>query len=216
MKDTGCNTQKRINSFTSQVATRYYKSMILDVANKHKNNRISTKFGYVGTSRECNRGPIMEGEYILTISDMRTNGIFSTFSTHKNTKLRTKFVQAVSLHTAKYYHKSTYTVVGYTACKMQIQGRDKIFRAVASFGDKGQQWYDWCLVNCTENDEEQTYPAKILGFVNMDPTGIESEYMDSIHVVVQSSKDIVCMKTLTTEFFSKFTLPPKDQIDNST
>ncbi len=86
---------------------------------------------------------------------------------------------------------------------------------MASFGDKGQQWYDWCLVNWTENDEEQMYPAKILGFVNMDPTGIELEYMDSIHVVVQSSKDIVSMETLTTEFVSKFTLPPKNQIDNS-
>jgi hypothetical protein len=86
---------------------------------------------------------------------------------------------------------------------------------VASFEDKGQQWYDWCLVSWTENDEEQTYPAKILGFVFMDPMGIESEYMDSIHVVVQSSKDIVSMETLTTEFVSKFTLPPKDQIDNS-
>jgi hypothetical protein len=50
----------------------------------------------------------------------------------------------------------------------------------------------------------------------MDPTGIELEYMDSIHVLVQSSKDIVSMETLTTEFVSKFTLPPKDQINNST
>jgi hypothetical protein len=157
----------------------------------------------------------MEGKYILTISDLRTGGIFSTFSTQK-TKLPTKFVQAVSLHTAKYYHKSTYTVVGYTAYKMQIHGRGKIFRAIASFGDKGQPWYDWCLVNWTENDEERKYPAKILGFVNMDPRGIELKYMDSIHVVVQSSKDIAPMETLTTEFVSKFTLPTKDQINNST
>jgi hypothetical protein len=142
--------------------------------------------------------------------------VFFQHSAHKKIKLPTKFIQAVSPHAAKYYHKSTYTVVGYTACKMRIQGRDKIFRAVASFGDKDQQWYDWCLINRTENDEEQTYPAKILGFVNMDPTGIESEYMDSIHVVVQSSKDIVSMETLPMEFISKFTLPPKDQIDNST
>ncbi len=119
VKDTGCNTQKRINSYTLQVATQYYESMILDAANKHKNNRISTKFEYVGTSRECNRGPIMEGKYILTISDLRTDGVFSTFSTNKN-QAANKFVQAVSLHAAKYYHKSTYTVFGYTACKMQI------------------------------------------------------------------------------------------------
>ncbi len=69
VKDTGCNTQKRINSFTSQVASQYYELMILEVANKHKNNRISTQFEYVGTSSESNRGAIMEGKYILTISE---------------------------------------------------------------------------------------------------------------------------------------------------
>ena len=82
---------------------------------------------------------------------------FNIQHTHK-TKLPTKFVQAVSLHAAKYYHKSTYTVVGYTACKMQIQGRGKIFRAVASFGDKGQQWYDWCLVNSLSAMDGRDHP----------------------------------------------------------
>jgi hypothetical protein len=67
VKDTGSNTQKRINSFTSQVVTCFYKSIILDVANKHKNNRISTQFQYVGSSTESNRGPVMEGKYILTM-----------------------------------------------------------------------------------------------------------------------------------------------------
>jgi hypothetical protein len=84
VKDKGCNTQQRTNSFTSQVAAQYYKSMILDIANKHKNNRISTKFEYVGTSRECNRGPIMEGKYILTISDLRTDGDFQHSVQKKN------------------------------------------------------------------------------------------------------------------------------------
>jgi hypothetical protein len=50
----------------------------------------------------------------------------------------------------------------------------------------------------------------------MDHTGIESYDMDSIHVVIQSSKDLVSMETLTTEFVSKFTMPPNDNIDNST
>ena len=216
VKDTGCNTQKRINSFTSQVASRYYESMILEVANKHKNNRISTQFEYVGTSCERNRGATMEGKYILTISELSVNGVFSSFSTKKHTNLPTKFVQAVSLHAGKFYHSPTYTVVGYTACKMPIQGRQEIFRAVASFGDKGQKWYDWCLVNWTEDEVVRTYPAKILGFVNMDHTGLESDSMDSIHVVIQSSKDVVSMETLTREFVSKFTMPSNDNIDNST
>jgi hypothetical protein len=153
VKDTGCNTQKRINPFTLQVASQYYESMILEVASKHRKNRISTQFEYVGSSRESNRGAVMESKYILTISELSINGVFSLLSTKKHTNLPTKFVQAVSLHAAQFYHSPTYTVVGYTACKMPLQGRDEIFRAVASFGGKGQKWYDWCLVNWLENDE---------------------------------------------------------------
>ena len=32
VKDTGCNTQKRINTFTTQCTTQYYESMIFDMA----------------------------------------------------------------------------------------------------------------------------------------------------------------------------------------
>ncbi len=34
VKETGCNTQKRICTFTSQVAQRYYERMTLDIARK--------------------------------------------------------------------------------------------------------------------------------------------------------------------------------------
>jgi hypothetical protein len=34
VQETGCNTQKRIRTFTSQVAQRYYEGMNLDIARK--------------------------------------------------------------------------------------------------------------------------------------------------------------------------------------
>jgi hypothetical protein len=34
VKETECNTQKRIRTFTSQVAQRYYEGMTLDIARK--------------------------------------------------------------------------------------------------------------------------------------------------------------------------------------
>jgi hypothetical protein len=34
VKETGCNTQKRIRIFSSQVAQRYYEGMTLDIARK--------------------------------------------------------------------------------------------------------------------------------------------------------------------------------------
>jgi hypothetical protein len=37
VKETGCNTQKRIRTFTSQVAQRYYEGKTLDIARKAMN-----------------------------------------------------------------------------------------------------------------------------------------------------------------------------------
>jgi hypothetical protein len=34
VKEMGCNTQRRIRTFTSQVAQRYYEGMTLDIARK--------------------------------------------------------------------------------------------------------------------------------------------------------------------------------------
>jgi len=34
VKETGCNTQKRIRTFTSQVAKRYYEGMTLEISQK--------------------------------------------------------------------------------------------------------------------------------------------------------------------------------------
>jgi hypothetical protein len=45
VKDTGCNTQKRINTFTTQRATRYYESMIFNLATQCISRRNTCLFG---------------------------------------------------------------------------------------------------------------------------------------------------------------------------
>ncbi len=43
VKETGCNTQKRIQTFTSQILQRYYEVMTLDIARKAMDNGYSNE-----------------------------------------------------------------------------------------------------------------------------------------------------------------------------
>jgi hypothetical protein len=62
VKATGHNTQKRIDSFTSQVATRYYESLTFQIANKCLQKRRTDEYmDFAGTTKSINRKTAMEG-----------------------------------------------------------------------------------------------------------------------------------------------------------
>lgn len=67
VKATGHNTQKRINSFTSQVAARYYEAMTIDIAKKSLDNRRKDEYEYIDVSKTLrNKNTTLEGTYTLT------------------------------------------------------------------------------------------------------------------------------------------------------
>ena len=80
------------------------------------------------------------------------------------------------------YHHD-YSVTGYTACKLLVDGRQEILRAISSFMDDGH-WYDWCLVQWEVNGVHKTFPGRILGFFTLDHSGSCQNLMlmECIHV----------------------------------
>jgi hypothetical protein len=99
VKATGFNTQKRIQNFTSQVATRYYKAMTFEIANKCLEN--SRRDGYIddrGTSWRVNTKAITDGKYILTIDGLEENGIFSKFSVDNSQSLPTNLIWGIAIY----------------------------------------------------------------------------------------------------------------------
>lgn len=210
-KTFGCNTQKRTNTFTSQVATRYTETMTFNLAKHCINTRNDRLFG-ISTGRNKNKHvPELEGRYVLTFSGLATEGTLNHTMTKRRTNLPDRCVQAIALFAAKQDdYRHDYSVTGYTACKLLLDGRLEIFRAVASYMDDGH-WYDWCLVQWNVNGVHETYPGRILGFYNLDHhTGSCQNLMESIHVVVESSCVALSMETLSQSFIHKFKMPTHD------
>ena len=93
VKSTGFNTQKRIENFTSQVATRYYEAMTFEVANKCLEKR--RRNGYINKedllSRQ-HRTTVMEGKFIHTIEELQENGLFNNFIVDNMSTLPTNLI----------------------------------------------------------------------------------------------------------------------------
>ncbi len=80
--------------------------------------------------------PIIEGMYKLTLD---ING--NNFSIHKKSDVKNvsvKFVEVMVRFISKYNAPSTITVIGYTVCKLELDGRPEIFCAMSNYGDDGE------------------------------------------------------------------------------
>ena len=86
-----------------------------------------------------------------------------------------------------------------------LDGGQEIFQAISAYMDDGH-WYNWCLISWEDEGVENTFPACILGFFDMDHSGSGDELMDSNHVVIESSHDVVSMDDLCQSFVKKFNM----------
>jgi hypothetical protein len=153
VKDTGNITQQRASSFTSQIAQKYYERMVCDIANQALVQK--NKSQHNARPISCTSYPVMEGKYTLTLN---INGNDFTEPIISNGKsISVKFVEAMfrfnSLHDSR---SKLYNINGYTACKLQFDGREEIFCATWSYGNNGK-WYDWCFIQWDGYDD--SYPA---------------------------------------------------------
>jgi hypothetical protein len=203
VKHTGANTQKRISTFTSQVAQRYYETLILHISKKRLNGSIGNNFNddsiIDGTGVELSSKQIMAGQYQLTIVGLDE---FGTFIDHKvigNVKLSLVYIRAVSTFALStcFDPPGRLSITGYTSCKMNINTKDATLRATSNYGNDGQ-WYDWCLVEWVDHNEQRnTYPRKNLGFFNMD---------NCIYAVIQLLIIPITMEQLIDKFVCSFVL----------
>jgi hypothetical protein len=91
VKDTGNNTQKQANNFTSQIEIRYYKKMTYDIAHQELIKRKKSEFIQ---NRNQTSFPIMEGVYKLTL--IITNGTLSSNPKTSHQKdILVKFVEGL-------------------------------------------------------------------------------------------------------------------------
>lgn len=212
VKDTGNNTQCRIDSFTSQVAQRLYETMLFEIAKDTLDKKIEKKYQLVESTTE-ETDYTVRGQYELTITGITDEGIHEGYTvkwTNKNKSRNACDVPYAMLTTlAQCMHKNgcpgPMNVRGYTECQMKLKGRVETFRATNVFGGK-ESWYDWALI---KYGNQTYYPAKILGFFKYNSNsaiGRINDNLDELFAVIQSATEPMSMEKLGEEFISQVQL----------
>ena len=219
VKDMANNTQCRLDSFTSQVARRYYESMLFDIAMKQVHRRDEQKFHCIGIKEAAAEEMTLDGKYVLEVKGMNDEGMYTTHMCkwmHNNNKKMTCKVHDDYVHTlAKHAHeqgwRSGFTVAGYTCLKIMCgevgEQIDTKFRCSQTY-QGGKPWYDWCLVSYNKNE---LYPAQILGIFKYKTDGIVADDEDKYYACVHSSETRVTMKQFRKDFMLQFTMGEKHQ-----
>ena len=214
VKDTGNNTQCRIDSFTSQVALRYYETLLYEIAKQASDRKMSNKYEEVGNKNTCLQSSDFDGEYSLTVEGMTSQGLHTTYSCRwkNNNSKKSKCDVSYKFLTrmTRFAHDSGWTgaltITGYTSFKLELDGSKDIFRATVNYGHDGP-WYDWCMVDFFDDKNNTvTYPACILGFFKFDSNVVTDEPNGTTYAVVQSSHQPLPMSQLKEEFISKIVL----------
>ena len=116
VKDTAFNTQKRIQTFTSQIAQQYYEGMTLAITKECSDRRINEQLGDHSNHTSTNdTHPCVLGKYELTITGLTDHGQFDDHTVNKKGNLPLKFVWGVSYYAATDWDiTGTFTVTGYS------------------------------------------------------------------------------------------------------
>ncbi len=168
-----------------------------DIANKALVQKHESQYNSQPIS--CLSYLVMEGKYTLTLNINGNDFIDPIISNRKS--ISVKFVEAMVCFISQHDSRSKlYKINGFTACKLQLDGREEILRAIWSYGNDGE-WYDWRLIHWDGYDE--SYPARILGFFEF------SHSETSVMAVVQSSSESspMSMERMGKDFISKFHMP---------
>ena len=225
VKDMGTNTQCRVDSFSSQVARRYYETMLYEIAKNALDKKIDSEYELMGKKAdEEGFTYTTEGEYKLTINNISLSGT-SLSHTAKwknndrskgNIRLNQRFVDAVTsfAYCADWHGPLPLIVAGYTSCTILLGGQLNIYRAVEDYGGDGK-WYDWCLFDeFDENDVYVTKPACILGIFKYKSNVIPSDDPDQTYVVLQAAQTLMPKEKMEAEFISKFEM--SEDVNGST
>lgn len=205
VKDTGNNTQLQIGTFTSQVAERMYETMLFELAKTTMHRRENRKYELIG-GRVREDEMSLEGKYYLTVDGITHEGIHTGYSlrwaNNNTTKMECnvpyRFVSTLTKHAFDLGEDGSFSVTGYTCCKMSHHGRDEIYRSAQHY--RGNDcWYDWAMVQYEQGGSLVCYPARILGFFRF-------RNSNTVHAVVQSTVQPLSMEQLEQDFVSKITI----------
>ena len=186
---TGNNTQGRPNCFSSQAAKRCYETYVYEYGKEHVNRSRSGKYEMIALDEVEMPGAKGEGKYIVEVDG---NNNYHSYWYWKSKRLGAgkyahcqvpaKLVWTVAKFIRNTGHDGYFVVEGFTCAKLELEGREEIFRAASSY--KGNPWLDWCMVEYeqdgTDDDSSNSvlFPAQILGLIRIKTKEITTPFTD--------------------------------------
>ena len=148
---TGNNTQGRPSCFSSQAAQRCYETYVYEYGKEHLDRSTSGRYETIASDEVELPAAKGEGKYIVEVDE---NNDYRSYWYWKSKRLGAgkyvhcqvpdKFVRTVAKFIRNTGHDGDFVVEGFTCMKLELDGRQEIFRAASSY--KGNPWLDWCMV----------------------------------------------------------------------
>jgi len=221
VKDAGNNTQGRPNCFSSQAAQRCYETYVYEYGKEHLNRSSRSGRYKVITSDKVELPAKGEGKYIVEVYENNDYHSYWYWKTKRlgagkyvHCEVPAKFVRTVTKFIRNTGHDGDFVVEGFTCVKLELEGRDEIFRAASSY--KGNSWFDWCMVEYEQEESDDdsadsmvTYPAQLFGFIRIKTNGITTQFTndkEQMYAVVRTAKEPLSWETLENDFVCKVEL----------
>ena len=230
VKDTGNNTQCRIDSFCSQVALRFYETSLFEIAKAAADKLDSERYRRVGKENDS-VNMNMSGRYRLIVHGLTPAGNVEGYhcrwdvDNHKKNEcdIHNDFLNTVCKHAFENGWRSKFVVKGVTCLKIMVgdvpDQIDVLFRCTPEiYGEKS--WFDWCLLKYQQGNEDQLFPARLLGIFKYETDGIidnqnENDGGDGLMACVHTASEPLDMDQWRSDFVTRFSLGKKYQHDTS-
>ena len=215
VKDMACNTQMRIGEFTSQIAKRYYESLLRDRVSEYLRVQDERDFELVGAKKK--EDFVLENEFQLAISvfDKNKYSVDATKWTTRNLQKGTVlFDEYLALGISNFYHSLGHSgkvaVKCYTCCKLELEGKRTILRCAEKLGGDDDDWFDFCITEYIDPEKRglarlHYYPGKILGFFKC-VTPFSDIDRHTVYACIQSSSVPMSIADLENHFIRRFDL----------
>ena len=219
VKDSGQQTQRRISSFTVQVADRVYEFTIIERFYENCKEYCAPISYHEYTTKEdkasIEQSQTVKGLCVLTFEETTSNSVATYSIKWKDKNMNKLQIQphpyvllAITAKAKSIKFENSFQVSLHTTF---TSSSGIIYRATEYF--RGREWYDWAIVRFNDGKE---YASKIYGFVtfgtkgfidipdNEDDTIDYSEMTDNkIYAIIQTSPNELTNDKMISQFITK-------------
>lgn len=232
VKDHAVRTQRRVDKFAEQCAMRQYEETVIRYVMEDNNMQCAVSQQSMTVIHRTH-----SGRYKLSFARTNPRGAalgddtvtwYDKQKTTHSHPISEVLIFAIRRFTNKHGYSNAFSITGYTSVSLEHNHIDSPVIYYASPNINGKERYDYAMIEFKDdNDETNTCPAKILGFIQYNITlGIPTPHFVELdenctteleengmlledkhtYAVIHTASDYVSLNDLDTNFVMSFKL----------